>query len=166
MVDQKEIKRRIWCRDTTIQLRHTFIAINHQTCNRRCISDDHCGAIGNDQFETYVSWFKDDYIMIKDNASLDIDKALIFLSETEVYDIGFVYTGICHKTDHKSSNKMVHVSLRLLCYKVRLLQWVFHGTLRLHGWGLHCGWAIEGAIGSRYKIDASYLSPFAKSICR
>merc|ERR1719253_307752 len=27
------------------------------------------------------------------------------------------------------------------------------------GIGLHCGWAIEGAIGSAFKIDASYLSP-------
>lgn len=27
------------------------------------------------------------------------------------------------------------------------------------GFGLHIGWAIEGAIGSDYKIDASYLSP-------
>lgn len=27
------------------------------------------------------------------------------------------------------------------------------------GFGLHIGWAIEGAIGSVYKIDASYLSP-------
>lgn len=27
------------------------------------------------------------------------------------------------------------------------------------GYGMHVGWAIEGAIGSRYKIDASYLSP-------
>ena len=27
------------------------------------------------------------------------------------------------------------------------------------GLGLHVGWAIEGAIGSQYKIDASYLSP-------
>merc|ERR1719253_2005393 len=27
------------------------------------------------------------------------------------------------------------------------------------GCGLHCGWAIEGAIGSEFKIDASYLSP-------
>jgi len=27
------------------------------------------------------------------------------------------------------------------------------------GFGLHIGWAIEGAIGSTYKIDASYLSP-------
>lgn len=27
------------------------------------------------------------------------------------------------------------------------------------GFGLHVGWAIEGAIGSVFKIDASYLSP-------
>lgn len=27
------------------------------------------------------------------------------------------------------------------------------------GYGLHVGWAIEGPIGSEYKIDASYLSP-------
>jgi hypothetical protein len=27
------------------------------------------------------------------------------------------------------------------------------------GFGLHFGWAIEGAIGSMFKIDASYLSP-------
>lgn len=27
------------------------------------------------------------------------------------------------------------------------------------GFGLHCGWSIEGAIGSTFKIDASYLSP-------
>mmetsp|Transcript_77613 Transcript_77613/g.251291 ORF Transcript_77613/g.251291 Transcript_77613/m.251291 type:complete len:1086 (-) Transcript_77613:120-3377(-) len=27
------------------------------------------------------------------------------------------------------------------------------------GFGLHIGWAVEGAIGSEYKIDAAYLSP-------
>ena len=27
------------------------------------------------------------------------------------------------------------------------------------GFGLHVGWSIEGAIGSHYKIDMSYLSP-------
>lgn len=27
------------------------------------------------------------------------------------------------------------------------------------GFGLHVGWGIEGAIGSSFKIDASYLSP-------
>ena len=27
------------------------------------------------------------------------------------------------------------------------------------GFGMHLGWAIEGAIGSQFKVDASYLSP-------
>ena len=27
------------------------------------------------------------------------------------------------------------------------------------GFGIHQGWAIEGAIGSNFKVDASYLSP-------
>lgn len=27
------------------------------------------------------------------------------------------------------------------------------------GFGLHVGWAIEGPIGSEFKIDASYLGP-------
>ncbi|RHY09577.1 hypothetical protein DYB28_011065, partial [Aphanomyces astaci] len=27
------------------------------------------------------------------------------------------------------------------------------------GFGMHVGWAIEGAIGSRFKIDATYISP-------
>lgn len=36
---------------------------------------------------------------------------------------------------------------RIPSYEVRL------------GYGLHIGWAIEGAIGSRHKVDPSYLSP-------
>eukprot|EP01137_Pigoraptor_chileana_P036750 Opistho-2@32871 len=34
------------------------------------------------------------------------------------------------------------------------------------GFGLHFGWAIEGAIGSRYKIDCSYLSPHVNTSSR
>lgn len=34
------------------------------------------------------------------------------------------------------------------------------------GFGLHCGWAIEGAIGSEHKIDASYLSPHVNMCAR
>lgn len=34
------------------------------------------------------------------------------------------------------------------------------------GFGLHVGWAIEGAIGSEYKIDASYLSPHVNMCAR
>jgi hypothetical protein len=32
--------------------------------------------------------------------------------------------------------------------------------------GLHVGWAIEGAIGSKFKIDASYLSPHVNMTAR
>lgn len=34
------------------------------------------------------------------------------------------------------------------------------------GYGLHYGWAIEGAIGSSLKIDASYLSPHVNTAAR
>eukprot|EP00931_Biecheleriopsis_adriatica_P057055 TRINITY_DN33835_c0_g1_i1.p1 TRINITY_DN33835_c0_g1~~TRINITY_DN33835_c0_g1_i1.p1 ORF type:complete len:1254 (-),score=233.37 TRINITY_DN33835_c0_g1_i1:36-3797(-) len=39
------------------------------------------------------------------------------------------------------------------------LQQRVHQYRVLLGFGMHCGWAIEGAIGSKFKIDASYLSP-------
>ena len=50
----------------------------------------------------------------------------------------------------KKYNDHVGLNERLPNYKVRL------------GCGLHLGYAIEGAIGSYFKIDASYLSPHVK----
>ena len=49
--------------------------------------------------------------------------------------------GILKYREHKGLNE------RLPNFKIKM------------GFGLHIGWAIEGAIGSIYKIDASYLSP-------
>ena len=34
------------------------------------------------------------------------------------------------------------------------------------GFGLHAGWAIEGAVGSHHKIDATYLSPHVNMAAR
>lgn len=34
------------------------------------------------------------------------------------------------------------------------------------GFGLHVGWAIEGAIGSSHKVDPSYLSPHVNMASR
>ena len=34
------------------------------------------------------------------------------------------------------------------------------------GFGLHAGWAIEGPVGSIYKVDASYLSPHVNMAAR
>ena len=49
-----------------------------------------------------------------------------------------------HILDYANNKKMRE---RIKDYQVRM------------GFGLHVGWAIEGAIGSEFKIDASYLSP-------
>ena len=48
--------------------------------------------------------------------------------------------------------------LKLYMEDERLTQRIPNFAVRM-GFGLHAGWAIEGAIGSEYKIDASYLSP-------
>ena len=50
--------------------------------------------------------------------------------------------------------------LRILAYRTNEeIAKRFHNYKVNMGFGLHTGWAIEGAIGSLYKIDASYLSP-------
>lgn len=49
-----------------------------------------------------------------------------------------------HILDYAKNPKMLE---RIPNYKINM------------GFGLHVGWGIEGAIGSPYKIDASYLSP-------
>ena len=40
-----------------------------------------------------------------------------------------------------------------------------HFNLRM-GFGLHAGWAIEGAVGSLQKVDATYLSPHVNMAAR
>ena len=78
---------------------------------------------------------KEQKALLADQALLTFCKALIELSRHQEF--------IC--------NFSVAATARLLKrfpdYKVRI------------GSGLHVGWAIEGAIGSNRKIDASYLSP-------
>jgi hypothetical protein len=51
-----------------------------------------------------------------------------------------------------------HGNLRKFCTNPKILTAFEDFQVHL-GFGLHLGWAIEGAIGSKYKIDASYLSP-------
>ncbi|KAG6959078.1 hypothetical protein JG688_00010232 [Phytophthora aleatoria] len=51
-----------------------------------------------------------------------------------------------------------HGTLHKYCTNTKLI--AAFDSFEVHlGFGLHIGWAIEGAIGSRFKIDASYLSP-------
>jgi class 3 adenylate cyclase len=57
-----------------------------------------------------------------------------------------------HKLEKYKKNKALNE--RMPNYSVKL------------GYGLHVGWAIEGAIGSDFKIDASYLSPHVNMASR
>ena len=63
--------------------------------------------------------------------------------------LSFIDIVIKINTDKEMLNyrKNKELSTKIPNYKVKM------------GFGLHVGWAIEGAIGSRFKIDASYLSP-------
>lgn len=54
----------------------------------------------------------------------------------------------------------IHKNSKILKYKNHVgLNNRLPGFSVKMGFGLHQGWAIEGAIGSEFKIDASYLSP-------
>lgn len=53
---------------------------------------------------------------------------------------------------NKHKNILAYRENELLCGRIPNYSVVM-------GFGLHVGWAIEGAIGSSFKIDASYLSP-------
>lgn len=78
---------------------------------------------------------KEQKALLADQALLTFCKALIELSRHQEFICNF------------SLNATTRLLKRFPDYKVRI------------GSGLHVGWAIEGAIGSNRKIDASYLSP-------
>lgn len=50
--------------------------------------------------------------------------------------------------------------------KNKLIQEKLPGYTVRMGYGLHFGWAIEGAVGSKYKVDATYLSPHVNMASR
>lgn len=70
---------------------------------------------------------------------------------------------------HRIANQALSAFLSTLIHvstDPAMLRWRSDPALLAHGYsgpnmgfGLHVGWAIEGAIGSAHKIDASYLSP-------
>jgi len=65
-----------------------------------------------------------------------------------------IHFGIQNSKEIKKYHHHPAISRRMKGYNVRL------------GFGLHVGWAIEGAIGSSHKIDATYLSPHVNMSAR
>ena len=62
----------------------------------------------------------------------------------------------------------VNRDVQLLAYRddKRLSTGKDDGFLLRMGFGLHAGWAIEGAVGSLQKVDATYLSPHVNMAAR
>jgi len=58
-----------------------------------------------------------------------------------------IQTALAHSTRLKRYSRREDLNARMPGFQVQM------------GFGLHVGWAIEGPIGSEYKVDASYLSP-------
>lgn len=93
--------------------------------------------------------FPPEEIITLPDGTMDLKRSRITKNVADLSVISFlkIISGINKKpqvlkyrTNEKLCSRMPH-------YKVKM------------GFGLHFGWAIEGAIGSVFKIDASYLSP-------
>lgn len=69
------------------------------------------------------------------------------MCDMSVMSFVFVLSAVNRSAVLKEYSEHPALLARIPNYKVRV------------GFGLHTGWAIEGAIGSEFKIDASYLSP-------
>ena len=88
----------------------------------------------------------------KNKEGIEIKDLLISLGNRQIADMAlFAFLKVITKI-HKYSHIVKYnmdkdIQEAIPDYKVKM------------GFGLHTGWAIEGAIGSFFKIDASYLSP-------
>lgn len=80
---------------------------------------------------------------------LELNRSKMVKSLCDLAVISYVKTIAKLNTHEKilKYSKNQKIAGRIPNYKVKM------------GFGLHLGWAIEGAIGSIFKIDASYLSP-------
>ena len=88
----------------------------------------------------------------KDKEGIEIKDLKISNSNRQIADMAlFAFLKVITKINKYSHivqyNKNQQLKEVIQDYKVKM------------GFGLHTGWAIEGAIGSYFKIDASYLSP-------
>jgi len=93
--------------------------------------------------------FPEDEIITNDDGTVDLNHSHIVQNIADLAVISFlkVYARINKDPVLLRYRDDPRLTDRLPGYKVKM------------GFGLHVGWAIEGAIGSEFKIDASYLSP-------
>ena len=90
-----------------------------------------------------------DEIITQTDGTLELKRNRITKNVADLSVISFlkIIAGINKKPQVLKYRYNERLTARMPNYKVKM------------GFGLHFGWAIEGAIGSEFKIDASYLSP-------
>lgn len=93
--------------------------------------------------------FPEEEIVTLEDGTLCLNKSKLVKNIADLTLISFakIIAGINKKKAILNYRENKGLNERLPNYKVKM------------GFGLHIGWAIEGAIGSEFKIDASYLSP-------
>lgn len=106
----------------------------------QCSGEPHKN-VGN----AFLLTWKLDEGLNSEEISVLADKALLCFCRT-IVKLERERNFVCNFSDIA----MTRLNARFPGYKLRV------------GFGLHAGWAIEGAIGSNSKIDASYLSPHVK----
>ena len=142
--------------DTTEVLQqHVMIFVNQVAEIVHELVSDYCGSANKNIGDAFlVVWkFDDKFIKQIVNSNGKIDLKLIKCEEvSQICDmalISIIKILIQITKSYKLAVYKKHSGLnaRMKNYRVRL------------GFGLHLGPSIEGAIGSMFKIDASYLSP-------
>jgi len=113
--------------------------------------DRYTGAANKNIGDAFLLVWKipENNVYVQDNGSFELDDNLLMRNMADFSLISFLKINARINRDPSLVKYSENEGLkaRLPNYKVRM------------GFGLHIGWAIEGAIGSESKIDASYLSP-------
>lgn len=119
--------------------------------------DHHLGNANKNIGDAFlIVWKFPETLYVRDQSDLEVDASSHIVRNTADLTI-IAFLKILSKINRNTAivKYRNHPELRKIPgYSVRM------------GFALHCGWAIEGAIGSALKIDASYLSPHVNIVLR
>jgi len=113
------------------------------------IVDAHTGAANKNIGDAFLLvWkFPDDQVIDGHEGELKKTNIVVNMADMALMSFFKIYARINRDPTLLEYRTNPKLNSRLPNYKVKM------------GFGMHIGWAIEGAIGSEFKIDASYLSP-------
>jgi class 3 adenylate cyclase len=114
------------------------------------ITAEHCGSANKNIGDAFLLvWKFEDEFTDNTDGALSLKNINAVNQICDMALISFIkILGAVHKSfklDKYRKNEGLNKRIKNYCVKM--------------GFGLHLGWSIEGAIGSTFKIDASYLSP-------